>query len=1088
MDRHNWRVAPIFRGPFPGTNGSPGSVKTGWVNTLLATPDGFLWVGLDGGLFRLTPQRDWQAVSPAPNLPDLNNILTLARTSDGVIWAAGRTGLANWNGQNWQENPEIPSLGIKAIAEDPQARLWLAVETQTGNQVWILEPATHQLIKPDGKNALPEGVSISVIQAGTGHTMWVGTDSGLFEYSDLSLVQEYTTDNGLISEVILALCPHPEGGLWVGTTRGVQRLEGSKVTEMIQSIAGLPGSNARALLYNSEGGFWIGTENGAARLPGLAWETEQQTSLGSQAVRAILAGSDKTAYAATEDQIFYQGAGGNWRTIKPENNGLTFYALATDEKGGLWIGTDHGLAQWEDSTWTTDDRIPSNTQVYAILPAQAGGLWVGTDQGVYQLQEGASQLSNQQSGALGIDIVTTLWQTRAGDIWVGTLNGGASRWHQGAWTIFTRGNTGLGLASDIITAGLEDYAGNLWFATQNGLSRLAAGADPSLAQSWHTFQPPEISSAQVRNLWEDRQRPELLWVGTAGGLSLIEGDQASVFGNPDGLPALQINSFSQEADGTLWIGTGSGLIYHHDARQAPRLESLDLVVNQQICASSCLQKGISYRNNTVEIQYSGLDLATPTGLQYQVILESQEKGSWQIIEQIWTKETHLTRLLQPGREYRFSVVAYDRDFNGSFPDSSGAFLVKAPTVWDWLVDHPLILGLLGLALVLLSISSFRLWQHLQLFNFPIKIQLAATLVDKELSLELKARRGLEIIELAYPATLDLPDLIDSEKIVREELTTQLAETSSPLQELGTKLHAILWPPGTKEVHNRLTSLGLGRRAAHLNLDLHRAPQLRSLPWETLYGGQPPAHLAIHGQMAIVRDLSSESAQAPANTTAIPDLEKIQIMAAWASPRDMAQLFAEDMHPGYFEALLRDHPRRRRLKPSIILAQVRWEQWVDTIQHGCTIVQFDGHGGYDPGRKTGVLYFVDERNEAVPIYQDELVDLMKSLAPEKKPRLICLNACRTADYNQVEAQASLAEALVSEGGVTAAVGMGYPIPDQAARIFRETFYKALLNNGQPDYAVMEGRKRLANELGTHYRAWAIPRLYCRIPTGEIFRWK
>ena len=114
--------------------------------------------------------------------------------------------------------------------------------------------------------------------------------------------------------------------------------------------------------------------------------------------------------------------------------------------------------------------------------------------------------------------------------------------------------------------------------------------------------------------------------------------------------------------------------------------------------------------------------------------------------------------------------------------------------------------------------------------------------------------------------------------------------------------------------------------------------------------------------------------------------------------------------------------------------------------------------------------------------------MKSLPHDKRPRLVFLNACSTADYNSVNTQGSLAEALVIEGLVAATIGMGYPIANNEARTFSKAFYQALLKNGQIDYAMLEGRKSLGNVYGKEYRGWITPRLYSGVPDGEIFRWK
>ena len=63
----------------------------------------------------------------------------------------------------------------------------------------------------------------------------------------------------------------------------------------------------------------------------------------------------------------------------------------------------------------------------------------------------------------------------------------------------------------------------------------------------------------------------------------------------------------------------------------------------------------------------------------------------------------------------------------------------------------------------------------------------------------------------------------------------------------------------------------------------------------------------------------------------------------------------------------------------------------------------GHGGFHDN--AAVLYFEDEQHNPVPIIQAELVDLFKSLSSQKHPRLVFLNACDTAGYTRIAAQAA-----------------------------------------------------------------------------------
>ncbi len=1097
----------------PG-EGAPGPVAGRQVNALLAAPDGSLWVGLDAGLYRRDPSGSWSGEALSAAAPELTDILALLPEADAeasaegaAILVAGRDGLARCTPRACQAmSLEGGPLAVRRLAKDDQARLWTAVETQSGSQIWVFDQG-RRVGTVDPAAGLPAHLEVEAIQPGAGPQMWVGTDSGLFEFSALSIQHVYTATSGLQTDVVFSLLPHPhDGSLWVGTTRGAQRWQTGQVIDSLTSADGLPGNTVGAMLYDAAGGLWISVEGGLAYSPGLGWERETALAPEISPMRAVLAGPPGEAYVASATQVYRQESGGQWRPLSGSLPGEVFYTLARDRQGQVWAGTSLGLARLAGDTWARDERIPSEAQVTAILTDRPDGMWAGTSQGVYQLQPSGSVLYNKENGALDADGVLGLWQTRSGDVWAGTRNGGASVWRGQGWTTLNRGNTGLGLADDIVLGGLEDSAGNLWFATRNGLSRLRAGASLADATAWRTFMPPEISGAFVRAVWQDTAQAATprLWVATAGGLNLIQGDHTSSFNSQAGFSTFQVTALSQMPgpDGTLWIGTDTGLIYHRAAQSGPPLRPLQLLTQDgKACEEACRAKGISYRYNTVDLVLEGEGPADLRGLQFEVTLERQQAAAWRTLETLWTAETRLKRKLPEGERYRFTVTAYDRDFNASSAAQPLTVRINNPTLADRLADQPALLVVTIVAIAGAIYWLARLAQRLQLRSYPLDIACAASRAESEIRIHLTARADLTLVErlrrrLARrlePKPVEATYAVspDWESVQALENTFRSATGERPLQALGQALYQTLFPAAAG-VTSQLAQLGLGSYRARLRLSL--CPELRQLPWELLYGNEPPVHLAIQGQVAVVREViagNSQPAPAPEKglptEEGLPQINRLKVIAVEANPRDLTRLFSQDQSAELFETLARQSPRGRRLEKPVMVEPPTWDRFTQEVQAGCTILQFSGHGGFSSLENAPALYFEDNQRDAVAVPQAELVDLMKTLPDDRRPRLVFLNACRTADAEGTGAQASLAEALVVEGGVAAALGMGYPISDSAARAFSLAFYAALFDNGQVDYAVMEARKRLANKFGVRYGDWPVPRLYCSVPPGRLFRW-
>jgi CHAT domain-containing protein len=211
---------------------------------------------------------------------------------------------------------------------------------------------------------------------------------------------------------------------------------------------------------------------------------------------------------------------------------------------------------------------------------------------------------------------------------------------------------------------------------------------------------------------------------------------------------------------------------------------------------------------------------------------------------------------------------------------------------------------------------------------------------------------------------------------------------------------------------------------------------------------------------------------------------LKVLIAWANPKGMTQLTEIRAEERAISDAL--DPLVSKEKAIIkTLPHVRLDEFTKAVQAGYDLIHFVGHGGVKDG--AGILYFEDEGGAAETVEQRELITLLggRSAPGSRKPTLVVLNACRTADSDEIGGLLGLAAALVDGGGLQAAIGMGYPISASSAAIFSSAFYAALVRNGQVDYAVNQGREAIFTQVGGDLRDWGIPRLYTRMPEGVIF---
>jgi signal transduction histidine kinase/ligand-binding sensor domain-containing protein len=189
--------------------------------SLAASPNGDLWVGTPDGLNRIR-RGHIDTFTSADGLPD-DFIRSLLVDTDGSLWVGTRHGLAHWT-----ESSGAP----------PQ----ITIYTQTSG-------LGSDLVGAMARDAHGD--------------LWVATLAGLSRLHAGSVVN-FTTANGLSSNVVTALLPRPDGSLLIGTEdRGLNQWRDGKFWPVSNNG---PGSAAiHAILDDGHGHLWFATGNGIAR-------------------------------------------------------------------------------------------------------------------------------------------------------------------------------------------------------------------------------------------------------------------------------------------------------------------------------------------------------------------------------------------------------------------------------------------------------------------------------------------------------------------------------------------------------------------------------------------------------------------------------------------------------------------------------------------------------------------------------------------------------------------------------------------------------------------------------------------------------
>jgi len=535
-----------------------------FVQALLQTRDGYLWVGTNEGLVRFDGMQF--TVFDTRNTPALrhNSVVTLCEDRTGALWiGTSGGGIAvyrdgrfirtydTWNG--------LSNNYIRSIYQDRQGRIWI---TAHGGGLLCLRDDKFEAINT--AHGLPSDSLRTVFQDASG-ALWIGTDEhGVCVMRGNSL-RCFGFQDGLRSNQIRAFHQDGQGRIWVGTRAGgLHTFEGGRFRH-VKLTPRIPGGAVRAILQDRHGNLWVGTEGaGLIRIrPG------------------------ETARLTTREGL-------------PHN---FVRALLEDREGNLWVGTRGGLFRLRDRkvrSWTTTEGLVSD-DVRTLLAEPSGRIWIGTRAGLSLLDRGVVRtipLSREWSR----DTVRTLARTRDGAIWVGAdtglfrwkndivvrillpysdqrgvkvlLAGRGGRLWIGLWDRLLRCEgthcsditARLGLSPQGINALAEDREGNLWIGTEQGLVAVGRGGVS------HFSSRDGLSHDRVTCLYADRE--DALWVGTRGGLTRWKDGRFSVFRQRNGLLSDNILYVGEDRYGHMWLTSRRGIM------RIPKQELLDFAAGR----------------------------------------------------------------------------------------------------------------------------------------------------------------------------------------------------------------------------------------------------------------------------------------------------------------------------------------------------------------------------------------------------------------------------------------------------------------------------------------------------------------------------
>jgi signal transduction histidine kinase/ligand-binding sensor domain-containing protein len=517
----------------------------GAVHAIAQTPDGYLWIGAQNGLFRFDGvsfrKFDFSKLSPFPAGP----VFGLEVDANGGLWILlASPGLLRHH--NGVFEVPIPRATLTSGAT--------ALGRGISGDVLFSQPeypsryraGRLQEISPSASGL---GIEIAITEAADG-SVWLGSrDDGLLRIQD----GKVSAVPGLPDHKINCLNPSAKGDLWIGTDNGLAHWENGRVVSR-DIPAALTHMPILALARDSDSNIWVGTENGMARIDASGnVALDRRHRAGERPVNAIFEDRERNLWVGRPDGLeqYHDIPFFTYESTTKDVSGNQG-PLYVDAAGRTWYGPSSGGLQWLRGG--ERGRVPNfgNDVVYSLAGAP-GELWAGTlKSGLIRVRtEGNTYSLRAFTAADGLanGPVVAICRQHNGAIWAGTLNGGISQVRGDHIATYT---TADGLDSNAITAIEEGSGETLWIATANGLQRRAKGA-------WQA--PPnqdELPPGRINSLLTDHAG--VLWIGTDSGLALARnGRVTAVRNSPPSLQG-QILGLADDGRGYLWIVTDSHVV------------------------------------------------------------------------------------------------------------------------------------------------------------------------------------------------------------------------------------------------------------------------------------------------------------------------------------------------------------------------------------------------------------------------------------------------------------------------------------------------------------------------------------------------
>jgi signal transduction histidine kinase/ligand-binding sensor domain-containing protein len=703
-------------------NKNPNSLGFNFLLSVYADKDGMIWVG-GNGLDRFDPATGvfthYMKSKPGGNNLDAGIVSAILKDHEGHLWIGRFDGLDRLDEKtgkftHFKNDPGNPkSLSnnmVRSVYEDHKGVIWVGTgdpwdtnHPDEGGLNRFNADGTFARYFHDPKN--PHSLinnKVRVIFEDSKGNFWIGTSGDglqsmdrekstferhLFEPKHPEHLSRSAIKRGDISDHITFICEDSSHAIWIGTyLGGISRYDPlSKITTRFRSGNGFPDSTTWNGFISRDGIFWVSTELSTTLYRADPLIKTISFIKTGEGVHGIL--EDRSGiWVATEGGGLLQFDENKKLVRQFKHSSTDVNSLFNDSlfsiykrpgEDTLWLGGQHGV-EVMNSTTKKFTRLeyygkPPGWFDYKILNINAdrdGNLWIGSFGGgllKYNFKNGQLKQwisSSGDSGSLGSDLISTIYQDKEGIIWVATIAG------KGAFNKLNRQTEKFQnyLPVNIGIYMYEEANGELWAGTQTGLFHYIRKDDQFIpffdSQS-------DIGNQRVYGITADNENN--LWLSSPSAIFKINraNDGYISYGRRFGINDRSINptSILKTSKGEILIGSESGYFAFFPRELSVSSKPLKLLItdfyfnrlegsdrdSSRFLADIEKENrlSLSYGQNNFGFKFIAFDYGSPKAIKYYTMLENFDP-EWH--ESGLEKSVYYFNLA-PG-DYIFHVKAY----------------------------------------------------------------------------------------------------------------------------------------------------------------------------------------------------------------------------------------------------------------------------------------------------------------------------------------------------------------------------------------------------------------------------------------------